>query len=265
MDFTINEYKRLLTALLNTGIQFQRFDNFILNPVDEAIVLRHDVDARNLHSLRFARIQNELGIKGTYYFRMVKGSFDVSIVKEIAAMGHEIGYHYEDMDFAKGNSDLAIEFFEKHLNSLREHAEIRTLCMHGSPRSKFDNRDIWKVISYRNYGLIGEPYFDVNYDKVYYLTDTGRSWGGRSVSVRDKVSTQVNWPVVSSTREIIHLAESGQFPRKVIFNFHPQRWSDSYYEWGQEWVLQNVKNMIKRFFYVRSENGFQSRNGNHSI
>ena len=28
-------------------------------------------------------------------------------------MGHEIGYHYEDLSIAKGDVDKAIEYFEK--------------------------------------------------------------------------------------------------------------------------------------------------------
>jgi len=61
--------------------------------------------------------------------------------------------------------------------------------MHGSPLSKWDNRDLWKRYNYRDFGIIGEPYFDVNFDKVLYLTDTGRRWDGEGVSVRDKVTS----------------------------------------------------------------------------
>jgi hypothetical protein len=35
-------------------------------------------------------------------------------------------------------------------------------------------------------GIIGEPYFDVDFSKMLYLTDTGRRWDGGIVSVRDK-------------------------------------------------------------------------------
>ena len=43
------------------------------------------------------------------------------------------------------------------------------------------------MYDYRDYGIIAEPYFDVDFDEVFYLTDTGRRWDGDSVSVRDKV------------------------------------------------------------------------------
>jgi len=38
-----------------------------------------------------------------------------------------------------------------------------------------------------DYGIIAEPYFDMDFKEVLYLTDTGRRWDGDRVSVRDKV------------------------------------------------------------------------------
>ena len=66
-------------------------------PLKKAIVLRHDVDKLPGNSLRFARIQAEKGIIGSYYFRFVTESFNESIIREISSLGHEIGYHYEDL------------------------------------------------------------------------------------------------------------------------------------------------------------------------
>jgi hypothetical protein len=52
---------------------------------------------------------------------------------------------------------------------------------------------LWKYYDYKDFGLIGEPYFDVDFDKVLYLTDTGRRWDGEAVSVRDKVIGTKEW------------------------------------------------------------------------
>ena len=100
MDFTVKTYRDLLDSLIQTGYSFQTFSAFLNKPEDRVILLRHDVDDKKLNSLHFAKIQHELGIKGSYYFRMVPQSFDESVIKQIANLGHEIGYHYEDMDFA---------------------------------------------------------------------------------------------------------------------------------------------------------------------
>ncbi len=98
MDFTVKTYKRLLTSLKEAGYTFQPFAEFLENPAKRVIVLRHDVDAKKWNSYRFAKIQAGMEIKGTYYFRVVPKSFDGRVMREIATMGHEIGYHYETMD-----------------------------------------------------------------------------------------------------------------------------------------------------------------------
>jgi len=81
----------------------------------------------------------------------------------------------------------AIRDFEWNLEKLRKFYPVKTICMHGSPLSKYDNRKLWEKYDYRDYGIIDEPYFDIDFNVVFYLTDTGRRWDGDSVSVRDKV------------------------------------------------------------------------------
>ncbi len=65
--------------------------------------------------------------------------------------------------------------------------------MHGSPLSKYDNKKIWEKYDYRDYGIIADPSFDIDYDEVFYITDTGRSWNNSNVSIRDKVTKQEDW------------------------------------------------------------------------
>jgi len=243
-DFTITAYRDLLTALLEEGYRFQVFQDFLRAPLNRAIVLRHDVDDRKEHSLEFARIQNEFGIVGTYYFRMVPQSFDEGVIRQIAEMGHEIGYHYEDMDFAKGDPHRAVELFQEHLDKLRKIVPINTICMHGSPRSKYDNRQVWDFYDYRDYGIVGEPYFDVDFKEVFYLTDTGRSWNGQKVSVRDKVDNYFAL-TFQRTFDIISCIKSNGFPSKAMFTFHPQRWTDQPALWIQEKYTQKAKNAVK--------------------
>ena len=255
MDFTITQYKKLLLNFQGSNYSIQTFEEFINNPKSNSIILRHDVDKLPENSLHFARIQAEMGIKGSYYFRAVPQSWVDNIIKEIADLGHEVGYHYETMDTSKGNVDKAWDEFKHHLDKLRELVDVKTICMHGSPRSKFDNKAIWKKYDYRTLDIIGEPYYDVNFDKVFYLTDTGRRWDGWKTSVRDKVSQQEKWVkqglVFHSTNDIIKAVEENSFPDQVMFTVHPQRWHDKRIPWFKELVMQNIKNQIKKILIIR--------------
>ena len=248
-DFTTRIYRKLLLELKVQGYIFQTFQDFLQNPAEKVVVIRHDVDDRKRNSLHFAYIENAFGIQTTYNFRILPKSFDPVIVDLIRNLGHEIGYHYEDLTLAKGDKNKAIELFEKHLSELRHFYPVKTICMHGSPLSRFDNREIWNHYNYRDFGIIGEPYFDVDYNNVLYLTDTGRTWNNSKLSVRDKAP--VNFDLsFKSTMEIIKRID--QLPDRVMFNFHPQRWDDNPFRWMRELVYQNIKNVVKRYFFVKN-------------
>jgi len=243
-DFTLKIFGQLLENLLNAGYNFQTFEEFLTHPNDRVVILRHDVDALPQNSLATAQLEKDLGIRGSYYFRIVRQSNKPCFIKPIADLGHEIGYHYEDLALSIGNLEKAIAAFEKNLEYFRNFYPVKTICMHGSPLSKYDNRDLWKNFKYVDYGILGEPYFDIDFSEVFYLTDTGRRWDGEKVSVRDKVNTPFNL-TFKSTHDI--LENIHKLPAKIMITTHPQRWTNKPFPWMKELVLQNAKNIVKRF------------------
>lgn len=193
-----------------------------------------------------------MGIQGVYYFRAVPASWDERIIRAIADRGHEIGYHYECLTTCRGDRESAIQDFEKNLAALRQLAPVSTICMHGSPMSPYDSKDLWKTYNYRDFGILGEPYFDVDFSKVAYLTDTGRRWDGHKVSVRDKVDSPFNH-AYTSTEDVITGLQQQQLPGQIMFTFHPQRWNSNPVYWLRELVFQQTKNKIKQHFFVNKQ------------
>ncbi len=263
-----------------------------INIKDSLCILRHDVDKLPENSLDTAKIEKELGIKGTYYFRILPESFNEKIIRQIADMGHEIGYHYEELETVwresngqlsmlngrlrkknKGKSrqltigsrqtsaiDLAYDIFKKNLDKLRMIAPVSTICMHGSPLSPFDNKEIWNKYNYRELGIIGEPYLDTDWNMFGYLTDTGRRWNGSGVSVRDKVGSKnvqssINNAQFKSSFDIIKALKENKLPDKLMITIHPQRWTDNYFLWLKELIWQNLKNINKKVIVKRQISG----------
>lgn len=261
LDFTIKQYEVFLTALQEQNYTFQPFSEYIIQPAKRVIMLRHDVDNRKQNSLLFAKLLHTRGIKGSFYFRIVPASMDKDVIKQIAGMGHEIGYHYEDITFAHKLSSsrttkndvyaLAWKLFRKHLSQLREICPINTISMHGSPRSRYDNKALWQKYDFRELGIIGEPYLDVNFNEVAYFTDTGRRWNGHDVSIRDKVADGFNFNF-RTTQQIIE--NINRLPDKIMFTFHPQRWTDRPLPWLRELIMQNIKNVVKGVLVKRNWN-----------
>ncbi len=245
-DFTFHKYKELLHVLKHQGYIFRSFEEFCQGQNQgKFVILRHDIDARPFHALQCAEIEHHEGIKASYYFRIVRQSNRPEIIQKIANLGHEIGYHYEEMSLTKGDTKKSIRLFEKNLAYFRQFYPVKTICMHGSPISSFSNIDLWKDYDYRKSGIIGEPYFDIDFNQFMYLTDTGRCWDGQSVSVRDKVNGKI-YDRFRFTNDIIDAALSGQLPNKIMITTHPQRWTDNEWKWIFEFVSQRLKNQIKR-------------------
>ncbi|NOX45355.1 MAG: hypothetical protein GXO89_00070 [Chlorobi bacterium] len=246
MDFTIKIHEELIKSLSGTEIPFLTFGEFLQKKDGRFIMLRHDVEQCYENALEFAKIQHKYNIKGTYFFRILKNHFNEDIVKKIADLGHEVGYHYDDLAICKGDFQKAIKRFEKHLEMLRDIAPVKTICMDGSPLSKYDNKSLWDKYDYHDFGINGEPYFDIDYSDVLYLTDTGRCWDGERFSIRDKVNSSINNLKFRSTNNIIKVARENRLHGKAVFTFHPQRWNDKPFPWMKEFVMQNLKNQVKR-------------------
>ena len=246
MDFSIKQYIQLLKSLLNAGFFFQTFENYIENPIyEKCVILRHDIDRAPKNALVMAKIEKELNIKASYFFRVVDNVWNEDIIKDIASLGHEIAYHYEDLTLAKGDYEQAIIHFEKQMMRFKKIYKIKTACMHGSPMSKWDNRKLWDNYDYHNYGIIAEPYFDLDFNKVFYITDASRAWNNEKVSIRDKVNSGFNI-TIKSTHDIINLIESRKMPHQVMINIHPHNWSGDMFEWLRIKMWQGMKNAIKR-------------------
>ena len=245
MDFTLIKYQELLVALKKSGVSFR---------------LRHDVDMLPQNSLQTAQIENALGLSSTYYFRMVPESYNEDAIKSISRLGHEIGYHYESLTTCNGDMEAAYNDFCKNLEKLRTLVPISSICMHGSPRSKWDSRDLWNHYDYHVLGIDHEPYFDTDFATTLYLPDTGRRWDGYHVSVRDKIPVfQERWEsqglVFHSTDDIIHQLNNVESPLcrskySLLITTHPQRWNPFGIGYIKEYCFQSLKNMVKRFLVL---------------
>ena len=102
-----------------------------------------------------------------------------------------------------------------------------------------------------------EPYLDTDFSQVFYLTDTGRRWDGYKVSVRDKIPLyQDLWAqqglCFHSTDDIIEGLRTRKLPKQLMITVHPQRWNPVGAAWCKELILQNAKNIVKRFIIKQS-------------
>ncbi len=224
-DFTLNKYKKLCEAISNSGYENITIAEYLKHKSvsNKVILVRHDVDENARFALDMAEVESDYGIKATYYFRTRKRVFIPEIMDKIASYHHEIGYHYETLDKARGDIGSAIRLFSDELAAFRERYDVKTVCMHGNPLSKHDNRTIWKKCRLSDFGLLGEPYISLDYDRFAYFSDSGRTWDINKNKIKDTIERSHPSDCVHNSDELINLIKRGNL-RDICILAHPERW-----------------------------------------
>jgi hypothetical protein len=249
-DFTLDAYRHYLQAIKFSYQNILTFDEFFrTDPRPRAFCLiRHDVDRRAKRALPMATLEKELGVRATYYFRAKSHVFKPRIIREISNLGHEIGYHYESLSDTNGDISCALKDFENNLKVFREIVPIKTISMHGRPFKPFDNLDMWRdpknhSLLLDKYGILGEVYLDIDYGDVGYINDTGRNWISSKSNKRDRVCSSIQTDFRNGNKLYDYLKTAPH--SKIIFQVHPERWTDSIYDYIFQWLSDHVINIAK--------------------
>jgi len=197
------------------------------------VLLRFDVERDPQHCLEIGKELASRSVLATFYFHSREGVYDRDVMLELQKLGHEIGYHHECLDRAKGEPNLAKEIFLKDLQMFRDDGlEISTVCQHseiGLPMNGYDsNADLFRkhpeLLSEAE--LIGEIYIDLNL-----------KWG--EVYVPD---TFKGMRVFSS--KIKELESNDGFTGIVI---HPHRWRKNPLRSTHESVKDLSSMMLRKY------------------
>lgn len=243
MSWSLESYRGLCEAILASSYSLQTVQQYISAPRSGVIILRHDVDRFPKNALAMAQLEQTLGIASTYYVRCRKHLYDVDIARQLAILGHEVGYHYEALSMAGGDNGKARDIMHADLQKLRAVCTIATAAAHGSPLSKWSNQSIWRYATTTDFDLLGEAYESIDYDQIAYYTDTGRAWDATSTNLRDTVSGG-EFPVVANMQQLKDLIATGQLP-SICIQTHPERWSYSLATHGRSLLWDTTINTIK--------------------
>lgn len=100
------------------------------------ISIKHDVESRLDLAQAMAEIESALGVYTTYYIQgyLLKNEKNISIVKHIHSLGHEVSIHYDVMDANDGDIKRAIRDFSNLVYILEQNGiAVSTVCPHGNP------------------------------------------------------------------------------------------------------------------------------------
>ncbi len=236
-DFSVPKYAQVCAALVAAGYRSLTLAEYFqaggVALASQRVILRHDIDRFPRMALPLARIEQAAGLRATYYFR-VPATCDPATMRAVAALGHEVGFHYENLSKERGDVARARVGFAADLAALRRCCEILTVSMHGSPASRIDNRALWRALCAADFKLLGEAYLDVDFRQLMYYTDTGRTWEEGRFNIRDAIPDGqprvLDTPAVRTTDELIDLIARER--RNLYLVAHPERWPVSLGGWA---------------------------------
>ena len=188
-------------------------------PEPPFVLLRLDVDYREPHAIEMARIATGHGLRGAFYFRH---PFQWDAMHAVAALGHEVGYHFETLDTCRGDFDAAADLFARHVNEIRATGlAITTVAAHGSTPIAPTYRNNLDLLTHdpallARCDLHGETTLSVDFTRVVYLSDANWRWR-RYDAYGQQPGTAARLAAV----------DPGSMARGLYVNFHPQQWFEN--------------------------------------
>jgi hypothetical protein len=258
MDYTQRKYIKFCNAIKNSGYVSITVNELLqkkdLRLNQKYVILRHDVDRMPKTAFDLAKIENDFGLRASYYFRLPY-SYDEKIISSIAELNHEIGLHYETLDKTNGDLSKAKQLMDKELTLMRNLFLINTVSMHGNPLSKFDNRDFWKAYKFQEFNLIGEVYLSVDFENTLYYSDTGRTWEDNKFNLKDIIPANQKKvkekPILKTTDDLITFLEVDD--RNLYLLIHPERWSKNLFQFSIAFSKDMIFNIIKIAIMVKKK------------
>jgi hypothetical protein len=218
-DFKFKHYKELLKTALSKGYKVYALDNIPKKPKEPFIILRHDVEYFPHKAMTFADIENGLGIKSSFFFRLHAKEYNVleyktlKIIKDISKMGHEVGLHEETLDVRHITKESPEKVLKRDLKVLESITgkKVSGVSSHND-FSGINNLDLWKSKSPKSFGLRYQAYEKRFFKDNRYVSDSLGKWkyyeGGKLVEDNSRCICE-------------HIKEG--YPR-IYTLIHPRTW-----------------------------------------
>ncbi|MCW5943258.1 MAG: hypothetical protein KIS66_13580 [Fimbriimonadaceae bacterium] len=178
--FTLADFVRFVRAFLEAGYRFSDYEEVARErPTAGRIALmRHDIDFDVLAAARMARVEADLGVRAAYFFLLrtpfysVFNEAETAAIREILAMGHEVGLHFDRGSYPKemATEDLAAAC-RKEASILGEWLDspVRVLSYHRPGPVEIEGRA-------ENSHPLLNTYMPAFTTAIEYRSDSGGRW-----------------------------------------------------------------------------------------
>lgn len=179
IDFTQDSYRELLK------IAKEKYEFCFYNEIfqkDRFILWRHDVDFSMEYALQLATIENEEGVKSTYFLHLhntfynLLDEFSFKILKNINDLGHQIGIHFDTHYYQVKNEKELETALIKEIFIFKEVLGVKPQVFSFHNTNEF-------VLSFKNdtYSNLINVYSNFFTNEVVYCSDSNGYWRFKSI------------------------------------------------------------------------------------
>jgi hypothetical protein len=179
-DFTYIAYSQLINRITENGYTFTNYHDY--KEVPKPCILCHDIDYDIEKALKLAKIEAENHSIQTTYFVLINTNFyNVfsnsinSVLKDMIKMGHEIGLHFDEMQYypplINQKHELSIEeLIKKEISLLEQILEqpVKAISMHRPSQFTLDSNIVIPGVANR--------YSQTFFKDFKYVSDSRHNW-----------------------------------------------------------------------------------------
>lgn len=112
-DYSLRSYSETLGAYRDAGYAVTGFTEYLADPQEKHMILRHDIDNTIEQAFRVAQVDAEAGCTSTFFLRVHARGYNLMslpslrIIREMEDLGHEVELHLEGglCDWLGGDND----------------------------------------------------------------------------------------------------------------------------------------------------------------
>jgi len=179
-DFSYDHYREIIDSA-KAKYQILPLKDFKPLTKDKVLVLRHDIDAKVRRATRMAKLERDLDVTATYFVRVHAELYNpfgfrtYPLLKGIADMGHEIGLHFENLDFSHITGEDSSSVLRREIDVLETilGVKIKGIASHRG-FSGIDNSDFMLKTRLSDFGVYYEAHELTK--NCFFISDSLRRW-----------------------------------------------------------------------------------------
>ncbi|MBL8377357.1 MAG: hypothetical protein JNM79_05790 [Burkholderiales bacterium] len=171
--FTIEHYGRILAAVGAAGFRYSFFHE-MSHPIGRRLYLRHDIDNDVAMAYRLALVEAQAGAHATYLVMLRSANYNVAEkrnvlhMRQIAAMGHEVGLHFSLIDHPDEEAEL-VPLIQRDARTLEDllGLPVRVFGFHNPSEPTQYKVDVPGLVN---------TYASQFFDEALYISESNMRW-----------------------------------------------------------------------------------------